>query len=196
MRILFFSDLHSDMRALRSLKAKSVDADIVMCAGDLSIMGSGLPEVVKELSRFPKPVFIIHGNHEDEDELKEMCEKKKNLSFLHKAAHVMEDYVLLGYGGDGFSATDSVFMKAIPFFKSHSEGKKRIILMTHGPPYGTMLDKLNGRHNGNKSYRTFIDDVKPHLAISGHFHENAGIHHKIGRTLLINPGKAGALVKI
>ncbi len=141
--------------------------------------------------------MIIHGNHENENGLGDACRQYPNLIFLHKAVHHVKDYVFLGYGGDGFSASDPDFLVvANSFFRKETKGKDKIILVTHGPPYDTGIDTLGNEHRGNRTYREFINDIKPHLVISGHLHENAGKHHKIGRTLFINPGKHGAVVEI
>ena len=107
------------------------------------------------------------------------------------------NYVFLGYGGDGFSVKDPDFtIVANSFFRNEVKRKKRVILITHGPAYNTGIDIIHNDARGNKSYREFIDDIQPHLAISGHLHENAGLHHKIGKTLFINPGKEGVFVEI
>jgi Icc-related predicted phosphoesterase len=196
MKILFFADLHGDMKAFSSLKAKSSGTDIVVCAGDFTSMERSINEIMKAIDSIGKLVLMLHGNHEDEDRVKELCPKYRNLRFIHKAVHHMSDYVFMGYGGDGFSTTDPEFVKVSAFFKKEAQVKMMIILITHGPAYDTKIDVLGREPRGNKSYRKFIDEVQPHLAISGHFHENAGKHHRMGRTLLINPGKTGAIVNI
>jgi uncharacterized protein len=196
IKILFFSDLHGDMKALSNLKAKAKDTDLVVCAGDFTVMERNVDDVMKNISGIGKHVLMLHGNHEDEDNIKELCNNYDNLTFLHKGVYHVGDYVFLGYGGDGFSTNDPDFVKVSGFFRKETQGKKRIIFVTHGPAYDTKIDMLGRMPKGNKSYRNFIDDVQPHLAVSGHLHENAGKHHKIGRTLLLNPGKEGAIVDI
>ena len=47
MKILFFVDLHGDMDTLRTLKNKSSNADIVVCAGDISQMELNLPKLIQ-----------------------------------------------------------------------------------------------------------------------------------------------------
>lgn len=98
----------------------------------------------------------------------------------------------------GFSLTDERFEKISKTWeKEIKENKdKKIILVTHAPPYGTKLDRALGEHCGNKSIAKFIKNNKVELAISGHFHENFGKRDKIGSTKLINPGPYGRLYKI
>lgn len=196
MRILFFADTHGDMEALRTIKTKSSDADMIVCAGDISQMEIQLPKIIEYIDTFNKPILMIHGNHEDDRGLRELCEQSENVIFLHKGVHHVNEYVFMGYGGDGFSTKDPDFtIVANAFFKKESKNKK-MVLITHGPPYNTVIDNLNGDNRGNKSYREFIDDVKPHIAVSGHLHENSGKTHSIGRTLFLNPGKDGILVNL
>jgi uncharacterized protein len=197
MKILFFSDLHGDFNTLIALKKKARDVDYVVSAGDITVMENDIQKIMRELNKFPKPVLLVHGNHEDEYHMKEICTKHSNLTFIHKGVHHVGEYIFMGYGGDGFSTNDSEFLQvANMFFKPESNNKKRMIFVTHGPPHNTVIDMIGNDPRGNKSYRKFIDEVKPHLVVSGHLHENAGKHHKIDRTLLINPGKEGAIVEI
>jgi len=197
LNILFFADVHGDMNTFRNLKNKAAKADLVVCAGDISQMEINLPNLIEYLDTFNKPVLMIHGNHEDERRLKELCEQSNNLIFLHKAVHHINKYIFMGYGGDGFSTNDPEFTRvANAFFKKEAKDKDKIIFITHGPPYDTVIDNLNWDNRGNKSYREFIDDIQPHIAVSGHLHENSGKTHQIGRTLFINPGKKGVLINI
>ena len=64
----------------------------------------------------------------------------------------------------------------------------RTILVTHSPPYGTSLDRLNGRTPiGSRAIRRFIDRRKPPLTLHGHIHESSGIE-RLGETISANPG--------
>lgn len=197
MKVFVFADMHGDMKVFSNLKNKAVNADILVCAGDISRMENNLKNILVQLNDFGKPVLMIHGNHEDERGLKDLCDSLNNIIFLHKAVHHVGPIVFLGYGGDGFSVKDPEFtLVANSFFRKEIQGKEKIILITHGPPYDSVIDVINGDLRGNQSYREFIDDIKPHLVIAGHLHENAGKHHKIGRTVFLNPGAGGVIVNI
>lgn len=64
----------------------------------------------------------------------------------------------------------------------------RTIYVTHSPPYGTSLDRLNGRTPiGSRAIRRFIDRAAPPLTLHGHLHESPGIE-RLGGTLSANPG--------
>ena len=103
----------------------------------------------------------------------------------------------MGYGCGGFSLVDREFDKtAVKFRKIIKMNEdKKIILVTHAPPYKTRLDKL-GIHCGNKSIRKFIDKNKIDLVICGHLHENFGKEDKINKTRLINPGPFGKILTV
>ena len=73
---------------------------------------------------------------------------------------------------------------------------KKIILVTHAPPYKTNVDRIAGGHCGNKSIRHFIDKNKIDLVVCGHLHENFGKEDKIKKTRIINPGPFGKIVEI
>ncbi len=196
MKLLFFTDLHGNLKALDSVMTKAKQAEGIVCAGDFTVFEQDIEKIMGKLDSMGKNVLMIHGNHENEYRVKELCSNYDNLTFLHKGVFELGDYIFLGYGGDGFSTNDPEFERVAEFFKKQAENKKRIIFVTHGPPHGTKIDKINDEHRGSKSYRKFIDELQPHLAISGHLHENAGKHDKIGRTLFINPGPHGSFVEI
>ncbi|MEM4276506.1 MAG: phosphoesterase, partial [Thermoplasmata archaeon] len=68
----------------------------------------------------------------------------------------------------------------------------------HDPPYGTPLDyapKLRDmrqsagevEHVGSKAVYESIVKYQPFLGLHGHIHESRAVH-KIGRTVVVNPG--------
>ena len=73
---------------------------------------------------------------------------------------------------------------------------KRVVLITHGPPYKTKLDKLKAGHVGNMDYRIFIERIKPLMAISGHLHDTMGEQDEIGDTILLNPCWEGVIIEL
>ena len=50
MKLLLCSDLHCDHAAAQSLVDRSKDADVLVCAGDLAVMRTGLQPVVDILA--------------------------------------------------------------------------------------------------------------------------------------------------
>ncbi len=196
MKLLAFVDMHgskSIMKKISSL-AKAEDVDYIVCAGDVTIFGEALSHIIEDLEAIGKPVLIIHGNHEDASSMRKLCEKTKNVNFIHKHAYDAGNYVFLGYGGGGFSTMDKEFDDWIKTAMTKVKEDQKIILVTHAPPYGTKLDMILDQPAGSKSIRNFIKLAQPKLAISGHLHENSGMKDKIDDTKLVNPGPWGMLL--
>ena len=202
MKLLAFVDMHGSLKALRSIEKKAKKADLLVCAGDLTIFEQGMGYLLHELDKIGKPVLLIDGNHESVEDMRKACSLFKNTVFIHKRAYKIGNYLFLGYGGGGFSMVDKSFEKGSKLFEKEINKRRKtdknikIILVTHAPPYQTKIDRIMGSPCGNKSIKKFILKVKPDLAISGHLHENAGKEDKIGKTKVINPGPFGKIVNI
>ncbi|MFC1728014.1 metallophosphoesterase [Nanoarchaeota archaeon] len=194
MKILAFVDTHGSLAALKRIEKMAKDANILICAGDLSVFEQDLDLLIERLNKIGKPVLIIHGNHETEEEMKKSCSLFKNVTYFHKKVHVIDNYAFVGYGGGGFSVTDKKFETWTKKIKPKLKNKK-VVLVTHAPPYNTKVDNIMGDSCGNKSIRKFIENVKPVLSISGHLHECVGTD-KINKSRLINPGPAGKILII
>ena len=199
MKIFCFSDVHGSKAAFERIYAivKEQKPDAAICAGDLTVWGEKLDKLIKYLAALPLPVFIVHGNHESEEAMEAACAKYKNVAFVHKQMVRKGPLAVFGWGGGGFSAVDKEFDT---FVKKHEQKLKAIpalIFVTHGPPYGTKLDELNGDHTGSKSYSKFIKDfANVKLAVSGHLHENNGVQDKLGEAILINAGPHGYVINL
>ena len=194
MKILAFVDLHGSNRALSELKEKAKKADIVICAGDISIFEENLDIILSKLNKFNLPILMIHGNHEDPVFLEKKCKKFKNIEFIHKKTKTIDDILFLGYGGGGFAKKDREFELWAKNFKNLKN--KKFVLITHAPPYKTKVDELVEGHAGNVSIRKFIEETKPLAAICGHLHENDGRVDNIGKTKVINPSYRGKIITL
>lgn len=200
MKILAFTDMHLSSVAFKKIKskAKKQNPDLIICAGDVSIFEEGLNFILSKLNKLKKKTLIIHGNHETSSVLRRVCKKYKNIIFIHKKQYKQNNHIFLGYGGGGFSLTDPDFYKTGEKFHKiikNNKGKK-IIFITHGPPYKTKVDLIVGSHCGNKTFRNFILKNKIDLHICGHLHETFGKKDKIKKTEIINPGPYGKIIRI
>ena len=200
MKILAFTDIHGSLIALKRLenKIKLQKPDILLCAGDISIFEYGLVGILRKLNRLGIKIIIVHGNHEDEQNFRKYSKFFRNIVYIHNSSIIIENFLFLGYGGDGFSVIDRKFEKISKVFRKiiNNNYDKKIILLTHAPAYHTKLDKLVERHCGNKSIRNFIEKNKVNLMVCGHLHENFGKEDRINRTKIINPGPFGAIIII
>jgi uncharacterized protein len=196
MKILAFSDMHGDMAAFSELKKKAKDADIIICAGDISTFERNLKTILSKLSELKKPVLMINGNHEDAGILKKLCSNFKNILFIHRALYTIDNFQFVGYGGGGFSRSDIEFEKYTKQVLKDFDRKKKKILITHAPPYGTTLDLISKEHSGNKSIRNFIKEHNIDVAISCHLHECSYHTDTLNKSYLINPGPRGTLIEV
>ncbi len=200
MKILAFTDPHLSSFALKKIKSKvkKQKPDLLVCAGDISIFEQGLNIYLSKLNKLKIKTLMIHGNHEADKTLRKSCKRYKNLIFIHKKYYKQNNHLFLGYGGGGFSLVDPDFYKISKKFRKiiKKNKDKKIILITHAPPYKTKLDLVVGSHCGNKTIRNFIVKNKVDLHISGHLHENFNKKDKIKKTEIINPGPYGKIIKL
>ncbi|MCF7862215.1 metallophosphoesterase [Candidatus Woesearchaeota archaeon] len=196
MKAFCFTDLHGELGMLRSVGAKirKEKPDIILCAGDISVFEHRMKAVLRRMNKWNVPVYIIHGNHESESSLKIACKVHSNISFIHQKVVVVDSYAIIGYGGGGFAERDKSFLKWLESAKGKFKRLEKIFV-THGPPFGTKLDKL-GDYVGNKSYTAAIKRYKPVLYVCGHLHENEGKRDLIGGTIVLNPGPLGKFMII
>lgn len=198
MKILAFVDLHENKTALKKIinRAKQKDIDIIVCAGDISIFGEGLDYSLERLNKIGKPILMIHGNHEDDIDLRKRCKKLKNCYFIHNNKYRFGNHLFIGWGGGGFSFRDRSIEKNSKRLRKWIQKDDKIVFVTHAPPYNTKADKIYKEHAGNKSIRRFIESIKPVLSVSGHLHETAGKKDKIGNCIVVNPGAEGMVFEI
>ena len=155
MKLLVFSDLHNNKSSLEKLIQKAKNVDLIICAGDISIFSAHLENIIAKFRSTKKPLLIIPGNHESPNSLEKI--KESFLVPLHKKIYRINKIVFVGYGTDGFSRRDKEFEEFIKKVKTRITKEDKIILITHGPPYGTRVDKLPYfGYAGNKSYRKAI----------------------------------------
>jgi len=197
MKFLTFVDLHDDKKYLRELvnRAKKDDIDFIICAGDISEFGRGLMPVLEKFDEIGKKFYLIPGNHETNEMLDKVLDNFKNIINFHQNFFEIEDYVFLGYGEGGFAMEDAEFRKFARDWYGKYNGKK-IVLVLHGPPYGTKIDILNEKHIGNKDYSKFIRRIKPKLVICGHLHETVNTIDEIEGVKIIHPGWEGMVVEL
>ena len=200
MKFLAFVDMHQDLgdfAILQERLAANPDVKHIICLGDFTFFGQNMPELLELLDSLEKDVFLIHGNHEDEEEIDKIIKKYAHITFVHKKIVEIDGVTFVFFGGGGFSSKEPEFKKLVRTHDSLLRSSKKIVLATHPPPYNTILDELQpGWNVGVKDFKEFIETYDPVLAISGHIHENykkQGLHKK---TLLVNPGGDGEIFEV
>lgn len=197
MRILLFSDIHNDLKALERLLREP--ADYYICAGDLVSWARGLDVCGEVLRPLGKRLLVIPGNHESESDIAAFCDR-----FGFDAVHGLRrdlgghDFAFLGYSNPTPFDTPGEYSEAeiahrLEVFREPPPE----VLVCHCPPRDTPLDQMrNGVHAGSTAIAEFIDAVQPRLFFSGHIHETEGVTAQLGRTTGHNAGKRGYLLEL
>jgi uncharacterized protein len=197
MKLLAFTDLHESQELLARLKLAVVreKVDIVVCAGDFTVFGHAMEKMLTELNSMGAPVVLIHGNHEDEEEVEALLPKFKNLHWAHQRVVDLQDIRFMGFGGGGFSRREPELEE---FEKQHvTQFNDRTIFICHAPPMGTTLDEVTDEwHVGNESLSMLIRRRKPLVVIAGHIHECFHAHDNMGGTFCVNPGPDGEIIEV
>ncbi len=200
MKIFAVSDIHGDKRLVSKLVPKALESDIIVLAGDLTWAEADLTGIVGPFKATGKKILMIPGNHETLASV-DFLEKqyKPGVYNLHAKSfkHNGVGFFACGSGNIGlFQLTeDEIFEVLMNAYKGIKDCKKKV-LISHIPPYDTLLDDLGWTHAGSQAVRNVIELVQPDLCICGHLHETEGLIDKIGKTRIINVGHRGALLKI
>lgn len=197
MRILAFSDLHTDMEGAAELVARSSDVDLVIGAGDFASQHRGLEETVEVLSDIEAPALLVPGNNETEDALRSACDQWATATVLHGDQIEVGGHTFFGLGAGipitpwdwsyDLSEEDAAGrMQACP-----AEG----VLILHSPPLGH-CDLSHGKNLGSSALAAAIEERKMGLAVCGHIHESWGERSRIGSTEIANLGPDGVVFEV
>ncbi len=198
MKFLAFTDIHQNEKQIKVLlaRAKEKDIDFVVCCGDFSTFGRGAQKLLAQFNALKKKLYIIPGNHEEQGTFfADVIEGFEYVVGVHAREVKVGNYLFVGYGTGGFAQEDAEFRKVARKWYSEFRDEKMILLL-HGPPFGTTADLINERHVGHKDYRAFIERAKPKLVICGHLHETFGATDMIGTTKVVNPGQEGMVIEM
>ncbi|MDN5358376.1 MAG: uncharacterized protein PWP76_219 [Candidatus Diapherotrites archaeon] len=188
MRILAFSDIHNDWHQLRSLTQE--DADIYICAGDLTFGERGLETAADILLPINDLLYIVPGNNERPDHLEEFFRH-----VIHGRVENVKGIRIGGIGGSPRTPFNTLFEWDEDYaYKILERLGKTDIFVSHTPPKGTELARtMSGHDAGSEAVRWYIEEYQPRVAIVGHVHERAGSETWIGETVVVNPGLRGKL---
>ena len=197
MKLLIFSDIHSDARALERLM--DIDADYYFSAGDLVNWARGLDVMGEILKRRADRMFVMPGNHESAPQITDFCAKFGFRDF-HGGRFKVGDFEVVGLGYSNptpFDTPGEYSEEELATRLHQFDGVKPMIAICHAPPWGTMLDRMtNLKHVGSRSMRDFVEREQPRFFFCGHIHEAAGAQEKLGVTSAMNVGKKGYLLDL
>jgi len=200
LRLLVIADMHGEVELISKVieKLSKERFDAVVSPGDFSDMFN-VPEgfsqvdiaeiILQKLLSFEKPVFCVPGNHDPYDILELFDEYNVN---IHGTIKKIGKFEIMGFGGaltpfnTKFEPTEEEIKANLERLHRKTSGK--FILVTHNPPYGTNVDRIEaGKHVGSKAIREFIEKTQPLLSISAHIHESSGTD-RVGDTVIFYPG--------
>jgi Icc-related predicted phosphoesterase len=197
MKLLIFSDIHSNHQALERLMA--IEADYYFAAGDLVNWGSGLEACGKILAKRAGKVHVLPGNHESETQIATFCTQFGFQNFHGQTLMIGAHHIAgLGYSSPTPFNTPGEYSEAELAARLAPFGKLNpLVLICHAPPFDTALDRIReGVHGGSRSIRDFIDGHQPRHFFCGHIHEAEGAEITIGKTKAVNVGKRGYLLEL
>ena len=197
MKVLLFSDIHLDTRALQTVV--STPADIYISAGDLSNWSRGLEDCGRIMKPHGDKVWVLPGNHESAQQNSDFCSQFGFHNFHEQAWQVGKYWIAgLGYSNPTpFNTPGEYSEKELARRLEKFANFDPLILVCHAPPYGTGLDRVGpGRHAGSTAVQDFLAQHPPEWFFCGHIHECGGTEVLLGRTRAVNLGKKGYLLNV
>lgn len=197
MKLLVFSDIHNDKKALEKLMA--IEADIYVCAGDLVSWVRGLDDMAALLKPRAASMYMLPGNHESAADIERVCNQFGFQNLHGRSIEVDGVHIAgLGYSAPTPFNTPGEYSEAQladglrPFATL-----RPLVLICHSPPKDTDLDGIRpGAHFGSTAIREFIEAYEPVRFFCGHVHECEGRDVMVGHTRGVNVGKRGYLVDL
>ncbi len=197
MKLLAFTDTHEDPRVFARLRRiiKQERIDLAACVGDFTIMSRATGAMLREIDTLGVPVVLIHGNHEDEEEVVQELSRCENIVWAHERLVTVKGVPFVGFGGGGFRHREPALERLERELGDRIDG--RTVVLCHAPPAGTALDEVSDDwHVGNESLRDLIKRRKPMLTLCGHIHECFHVHDTLAGTTVINPGPDGEIIEL
>jgi Icc-related predicted phosphoesterase len=202
-RLLVFSDIHNDARALQRLMA--IEADYYFAAGDLVSWGRGLDQMGEIMKPRGERVYVLPGNHESEADIAAFCSRHGFVNFHGGTLELPGGRVVgLGYSSPtpfdtpGEYTEEEMAARLKEFANlQRIANVQPLVAVCHAPPLDTPLDRVHdGLHAGSRAVREFIEQVRPAYFFCGHIHEAEGVVAQMGATRAMNVGKKGFLLEI
>jgi Icc-related predicted phosphoesterase len=197
LKLLIFSDIHTDWKTLERLLG--VEADFYIAAGDQVTFQRGLDRCGQILQSRADRMYVLPGNHESTADIETMCDRFGLHNLHERSIQVGRWHVAgLGYSSPTPFQTPGEYTEAQMAQKlQRFAALDPLVLICHAPPHGTALDQVRpGLHAGSKSVREFIEAHQPEYFFCGHIHEAEGVAIDMGRTRARNVGKQGYLLEL
>ncbi len=196
-RLLIFSDIHNDARALAKLM--DMEADYYIAAGDLVSWARGLDKMGEVMKRRAGKVWVLPGNHESTQDIASFC-NRFGFNDFHGGVMEVAGVQVAGLGYSTPTPFDTPGEYSEQEIASRLEKfaeLKPLVLICHAPPLNTALDRIkDGLNAGSQAVRDFIEARQPSHFFCGHIHEAEGVVVQMGATRAQNVGKRGYLLEL
>lgn len=169
IKILCVADYHRDRQIANNVEklAAKEKVDVIVNAGDFLSQEFA----VKVLEKTKFRTFVVRGNWDYE-----MKVKNEKVTVLVNKAAEYKGYYFIGADYRHYSEIQKLAKDKDP---------KKIILLTHDPPYDILDISFFGSSAGAPELRGVVEKLRPALHVFGHIHESAGIVKYRG-TIFIN----------
>jgi Icc-related predicted phosphoesterase len=169
VKVLVFSDIHGDLKALARIVAQP--ADVYIDAGDLATFGKGLERCGDVLKPLGEKLWVLPGNHETHQSMRELSERLGFVDF-HRQVRALESttgvshWAGLGYSNiTPFDTPGEYSEEEIADALSAFNGIKPLYLVAHCPPAGTRLDEYApGKHAGRPRFASGWSGSSPPIS--------------------------------
>jgi Icc-related predicted phosphoesterase len=198
MRLLAFSDLHTDLRQAAELVEMAADADVVIGAGDFASQHQRLEPTIEALSAIEAPTVLVPGNNETEEALRAAAEGWTSAQVLHGGGTEIEGVRFYGLGA-GVPVTPwdwSFDLDEAEAERMLADCPEDAVLVVHSPPRGHCDRSSAGEHLGSEAILRAIEAKRPRVAVCGHIHDAWGEQSAVGQTEVFNLGPAGRVLEV
>src|SRR6266850_4912988 len=166
MKLLLFSDLHTDISAATRIVDLAGGADVVIGAGDFANARSGISVCIDILRKIHVPTVLVPGNNESYDELVVACANWRNATVLHGTGIEIDGVQFFGIGG-GIPVTPFGDW-SYDFSEADAEHllydcPVGAVLVSHSPPKGSVDLSSFGRSLGSTTVRDAVIRLRPRL---------------------------------
>jgi Icc-related predicted phosphoesterase len=205
MRALLVSDLHYDLRKLDWVLAQAAGVDLLVVAGDVLDISSGVPldaqiaVVLEYLARFAAQTTTVacSGNH-DLDSRTDAGEKMTSWIAEARASGVAVDGDSVEVGGwlvttcAWWEGPETLAKLEADLEVAARARKGSWLWVYHGPPEGP-LSWTGSTHYGDPELPRLLERHHPDIVLCGHIHQAPFVDggswvERIGQTLLFNGG--------
>ncbi len=197
LKLLAAADLHGDSKLAKKLAQMAFDekVDLVVLCGD--ILGwTETKDIIKPFKDKNKKVLIVPGNH-DSFATTDFIAEVYGIRNIHGYAARYEDVGFFGAGGADIGPgriSEKELFETLKHAYQKIAGIEKKIMVTHMHPRHSLSE--GSGIPGSESITRAIKAFKPDLLLHGHIHEAAGVEEMIGKTKVINVGRAGKIIEL